>query len=95
MLSYCYFVCSQGLHIVCAAGNYDEDACRMSPASSNRYIHKYKDYSICLYNDTYNVIIATFMHTCSIAVAASDINDRRASFSNYGPCVDLIAPVSC
>lgn len=27
----------QGLHIVCAAGNGDEDACIMSPASSNRY----------------------------------------------------------
>ena len=34
------------------------------------------------------------VHAQSIAVAASDINDRRASFSNYGPCVDLIAPVS-
>ncbi len=34
------------------------------------------------------------MHACSIAVAASDINDRKASFSNYGSCVDLIAPVS-
>ena len=28
----------QGLYIVCAAGNYDEDACKISPASSNRYI---------------------------------------------------------
>ena len=34
------------------------------------------------------------IHACSIAVAASDINDTRASFSDYGTCVDLIAPVS-
>jgi subtilisin family serine protease len=27
-----------------------------------------------------------------LAVAASDINDTRASFSNFGPCVDLYAP---
>ena len=31
------FLCAQGLHIVCAAGNYDEDACKTSPASSNWY----------------------------------------------------------
>ena len=39
----------------------------------------------------------SILHTCthgSIAVAASDINDSKASFSNYGSCVDLIAPVS-
>ena len=28
----------------------------------------------------------------AITVAASDINDVFASFSNYGPCVDIIAP---
>ncbi|KCV70871.1 hypothetical protein H696_01814 [Fonticula alba] len=27
-----------------------------------------------------------------ITVAASDINDVRAGFSNYGPCVDIFAP---
>ena len=37
--------------------------------------------------------LTSTMHAYSIAVAASDISDRRASFSNYGPCVDLIAPV--
>ena len=38
---------------------------------------------------------STIIQSCiSIAVAASDINDRRAGFSNYGPCVDIIAPVS-
>ena len=30
--------------------------------------------------------------TTAITVAASDINDRRASFSNWGPCADLFAP---
>ena len=29
-----------------------------------------------------------------INVAATDINDARASFSNYGSCVDIFAPVS-
>ncbi len=28
----------------------------------------------------------------AITVAASDSADRRASFSNYGPCVDIVAP---
>jgi subtilisin family serine protease len=28
----------------------------------------------------------------AVAVGASDINDARASFSNYGACVDLYAP---
>ena len=34
---------------------------------------------------------------CSITVAASDIEDKRFEHgdkkSNYGPCVDIIAPV--
>lgn len=79
-------MCSQGLHIVCAAGNSNEDACRMSPASSNRY-----DISV-----RYSILYwyCTCMCACSIAAAASDIQDSKASFSNYGTCVDLIAPVS-
>ncbi|KAI9293618.1 putative subtilisin-like protease precursor [Neoconidiobolus thromboides FSU 785] len=28
----------------------------------------------------------------SFTIAASDVNDRKASFSNYGKCVDMIAP---
>src|SRR3712207_6865691 len=28
----------------------------------------------------------------TLTVAASDINDRKASFSNYGGCVDVYAP---
>lgn len=28
----------------------------------------------------------------ALTIAASDINDRRATFSNYGSCVDLFAP---
>ena len=31
--------------------------------------------------------------SCSVTVGASDINDNLASFSNYGKCVDIIAPV--
>ena len=30
--------------------------------------------------------------TAAVAVAASDINDNRASFSSVGPCVDIYAP---
>ena len=30
----------------------------------------------------------------SITVAASDKNDLKASFSSYGTCVEIIAPVS-
>ena len=31
---------------------------------------------------------------CSVTVAASDIRDRFAGFSNWGRCVDIIAPVT-
>ena len=30
-----------------------------------------------------------------MSVAASDSSDQIAYFSNYGTCVDIIAPVSC
>ncbi|HET8662666.1 MAG TPA: S8 family peptidase [Micromonosporaceae bacterium] len=30
--------------------------------------------------------------TAAVAVAASDVNDNRASFSSVGPCVDIYAP---
>ncbi len=32
--------------------------------------------------------------TDAITVAASDASDRRSSFSNHGPCVDIVAPGS-
>ena len=31
---------------------------------------------------------------CSVTVGATDIDDKKASFSNQGECVDVFAPVS-
>ncbi|MGI9187202.1 MAG: S8 family serine peptidase [Gaiellales bacterium] len=57
-------VIDDGVTMVVAAGNSDDDACNASPASAPR----------------------------AITVGATDRNDQRASFSNYGRCVDLFAP---
>jgi subtilisin family serine protease len=53
-----------GVFVAVAAGNENQNACNVSPAS------------------------AAAAHT----VAASDKTDTRASFSNYGSCVDIYAP---
>ena len=53
-----------GIAVVVAAGNSDDDACNASPASE----------------------------PSAITVGASDQSDGRASFSNWGSCVDLFAP---
>jgi subtilisin family serine protease len=53
-----------GVFIAVAAGNEDQDACNVSPAST----------------------------TVAFTTAASDKGDYRASFSNYGSCVDAYAP---
>lgn len=53
----------QGVHVVVAAGNTNENACFTSPASSK-----------------------------AIVIGASDSQDQRASFSNYGQCLTLFAP---
>ena len=55
---------SSGVSVAVAAGNENQDACRVSPASAGS----------------------------AVSVAASDRNDARASFSNYGTCTDLYAP---
>jgi cerevisin len=52
------------LYVVVAAGNEDNDACKVSPASANG----------------------------AITVMASDRDDNRAYFSNYGKCADLYSP---
>jgi subtilisin family serine protease len=55
---------NSGVFIAVAAGNENQNACNVSPASAaNAY-----------------------------TTAASDRNDRKASFSNYGSCVDGWAP---
>jgi len=57
---------NNGVTVVVAAGNENDDACRYSPA-----------------------------HVPSaITVGATDSRDSRASYSNYGSCVDLYAPGS-
>lgn len=53
-----------GITVVAAAGNSNQDACQSAPGSI----------------------------PVAITVAATDINDNMASFSNYGSCVDVQAP---
>jgi subtilisin family serine protease len=55
---------NSGVAVAVAAGNEDQDACGVSPASASGVL----------------------------SVAASNKTDARASFSNYGRCVDLYAP---
>lgn len=53
-----------GVYVVVAAGNENQDACNYSPSCVKEII----------------------------TVAASESNDKRASFSNFGSCVDMYAP---
>ncbi len=53
-----------GVFLAVAAGNENQNACNVSPASASG----------------------------TLTVAASDRTDTRASFSNYGGCVDVYAP---
>jgi len=53
-----------GITVVVAAANANDNACNYSPARVSR----------------------------AITVGATDKYDRRASFSNYGSCVDIFAP---
>jgi subtilisin family serine protease len=53
-----------GVFIAVAAGNENQNACNVSPASAS----------------------------AAYTTAASDRSDRRASFSNWGSCVDAYAP---
>ena len=53
-----------GVFVAVAAGNENQNACNVSPASA----------------------------AAVTTVAASDRTDTRASFSNYGSCVDIYAP---
>jgi subtilisin family serine protease len=53
-----------GVYTAVAAGNENQSACNVSPASASAVT----------------------------TVAASDRNDYRASFSNYGSCVDVYGP---
>jgi len=55
---------AEGLVVVVAAGNSNDDACYSSPAAAEG----------------------------AFTVGASNIEDARASFSNYGICVDIFAP---
>ena len=55
---------NEHFYVVVAAGNEDNDACKVSPASANGVL----------------------------TVMASDRDDTRAYFSNYGKCADIYAP---
>ena len=64
--------------MVVAAGNEMTDACYRSPSSSQYW----SDFFYTFYK---------FLN--SITVGASDSADDFAYFSNYGNCVNIIAPV--
>ena len=69
--------------MVVAAGNELTDACYRSPASTQ--------YG---YDCTHAILITlSAIPPISITVSASDSADDFAYFSNYGTCVDIIAPV--
>ena len=55
---------NSGVLVVAAAGNENQNACNVWPASSS----------------------------LTLTVGATDRNDNRASFSNFGPCVDVFSP---
>ena len=57
---------AEGVTYVVAAGNYNIDACNISPARV----------------------------TAAITVGATDSSDKRASYSDFGTCVDIFAPGS-
>jgi len=54
----------EGVMVIVAAGNSNDDACYYSPAAASG----------------------------AFTVGATTIDDVRASFSNYGICVDIMAP---
>ena len=39
------------------------------------------------------ISISLLICVCSVTVGATDIDDKKASFSNQGECVDVFAPV--
>ena len=57
-------VVKQGIVVIVAAGNENQNACNSSPAAAKE----------------------------AITVGATDSRDRKAGFSNWGPCVDINGP---
>lgn len=55
---------NEGMMVVVAAGNENQDACDVSPARE----------------------------PLAFTVGASDINDVRSTFSNWGSCINIFAP---
>ena len=49
------------------------------------------NFSFCKRSSTYESL-ARWMTSQVISTGATDKNDKRASFSNFGDCVDLFAP---
>jgi subtilisin family serine protease len=60
------YLVASGVTTIVAAGNENQDACRVSPASA----------------------------ISAITVGSTTFQDSKSSFSNYGRCVDILAPGS-
>ena len=74
------------MHVIVAAGNSRKDSCYSSPASAEVYATIITIIIII-------IIVVVVVVAVRITVAASNINDQMAYFSNYGECVQIIAPV--
>ena len=77
-----------GIHFVAAAGNESNNACQSSPASVME--------AITVGATTLGLWRASRISSSSSTSSASSstmvVVDQRASYSNYGTCVDLFAP---
>jgi aqualysin 1 len=73
---------ASGITYAVAAGNDGTDACNHSPARAGLAKVDTNGDGIVNHNDSNGIV----------TVAATDSSNREASFSNYGPCVDIWAP---
>lgn len=75
----------QGVHVVVAAGNEGEDACEASPAAARTAVCV--RLSFAKWKGKVLIRVGT-----GRTVGATDIDDNEADYSNWGECVDILAP---